>query len=69
MIKVEEYQENDMLKGLLAELDENGNTKEGGLQVEGAVMMPTYMNDDQKAIFNGAKDKYSIGIQPVNCIR
>ena len=54
--KVEEYQENDMLKGLLAELDENGNTKEGGLQVEGAVMMPTYMkNDDQKAIFNGAK--------------
>ena len=41
--KVEEYQENDMLKGLLAELDENGNTKEGGLQVEGAVMMPTYM--------------------------
>ena len=52
--KVEEYQENDMLKGLLAELDENGNTKEGGLQVEGAVMMPTYMkNDDQKAIFNG----------------
>ena len=54
--KVEEYQEKDMLKGLLAELDENGNTKEGGVQVEGAVMMPTYMkNDDQKAIFNGAK--------------
>ena len=54
--KVEDYQDNDMLKGLLAELDENGNTKEGGLQVEGAVMMPTYMkNDEQKAIFNGAK--------------
>ena len=54
--KVEEYQENDMLKGLLAELDENGNTKEGGLQVEGAVMMPNYMkNDEQKAIFNGVK--------------
>ena len=53
---VEDYQDNDMLKGLLAELDENGNTKEGGLQVEGAVMMPSYMkNDDQKAIFNGAK--------------
>ena len=45
-----------MIKGLLAELDENGNTKEGGIQVEGAVLMPTYMkNDDQKAIFNGAK--------------
>lgn len=54
--KVEDYQGKDMLKGLLAELDENGNTKEGGVQVEGAVMMPTYMkNDDQKAIFNGAK--------------
>ena len=54
--KVEEYQDNDMLKGLLAELDENGNTKEGGVQVEGAVMMPSYMkNDEQKAIFSGAK--------------
>ena len=54
--KVEDYQDKDMLKGLLAELDENGNTKEGGVQVEGAVMMPSYMkNDDQKAIFNGAK--------------
>lgn len=54
--KVEEYQDKDMLKGLLTELDENGSTKEGGVQVEGAVMMPSYMkNDDQKAIFNGAK--------------
>ena len=54
--KVDAYQDNDMLKGLLAELDAEGNTKEGGIQVEGAVMMPTYMkNDDQKAIFNGAK--------------
>ena len=63
--KVEEYQENDMLKGLLAELDENGNTKEGGLQVEGAVMMPTYMkNDDQKAIFNGAKTNTVLVFNP-----
>ena len=54
--KVDAYEENDMLKGLLAELDEEGNTKEGGIQVEGAVMMPAYMkNDEQKAIFNGAK--------------
>ena len=54
--KVDEYQDKDMVKGLLAELDENGNTKEGGVQVEGAVMMPSYMkNDDQKAIFNNAK--------------
>ena len=54
--KVEEYQERDMVKGLIAELDENGNTKEGGIQVEGAVMMPSYMkNDEQKAIFANAK--------------
>ena len=45
-----------MLKGLIAELDEAGNTKEGGIQVENAVVMPSYMKDDaQKALFNGAK--------------
>ena len=54
--QVDVYEDNDMLKGLLAQLDEEGNTKEGGIQVEGAVMMPAYMkNDEQKAIFNGAK--------------
>ncbi len=54
--KVDSYQDNDMLKGLLAELDENGNTKEDGVQVEGAVMMPSYMkNDEQKAVFANAK--------------
>ena len=54
--KVDAYEDNDMLKGLLAELDENGNTKEGGIQVEAAVMMPSYMkNDEQKAIFANAK--------------
>ncbi len=54
--KVESYEANDMLKGLLAELNEDGSTKEGGIQVEGAIMMPSYMkNEDQKAIFNNAK--------------
>ena len=54
--KVDSYQDNDMIKGLIAELDENGSVKEGGIQVEGAVLMPSYMkNDDQKAIFNNAK--------------
>lgn len=54
--KVDAYEENDMLKGLLAELDADGNTKEGGVQVEGAVMMPSYMkNQKQKALFTGAK--------------
>lgn len=54
--QVEQYKDKDMVKGLIAELDENGNTKEGGIQVESAVLMPSYMkNDDQKAIFNAAK--------------
>ena len=54
--QVAAYEDKDMLKGLIAELDENGNTKEGGIQVEGATLMPAYMkNDEQKAIFAGAK--------------
>lgn len=54
--KAEEYQENDMLKGDLRELDENGNTKEGGITVEAAVMMPNYLKaEDQKKLFDGAK--------------
>lgn len=54
--KVDDYQEHDMLKGDLRELDENGNTKEGGITVEGAVMMPEYIKvDDQKKLFDGCK--------------
>lgn len=55
-VTVDSYQEKDMVKGLLAELDENSSVKEGGIQVEGAVMLPNYMkNDEQKAIFNDCK--------------
>jgi len=54
--KVEEYQPKDMLKGDIRELDEQGNTKEGGITVEGAVMMPEYIKvEDQKKLFDGAK--------------
>ena len=54
--KVDTYADKDLLKGLLAELDEEGNTKEDGIQVEGTVMMPTYMkNEEQKAVFANAK--------------
>lgn len=54
--KVENFEGNDMLKGDLRELDENGNTKEGGIEVEGAVMMPEYIKvEEQKALFKGAK--------------
>jgi len=54
--KVEEYQDNDMLKGDIRELDENGNTKEGGITVEAAVLMPNYIKvEDQKKLFNDVK--------------
>ena len=54
--KAESYEDNDMLKGDLRELDEQGNTKEGGVTVEAATIMPNYIkNEAQKALFNGAK--------------
>ena len=54
--KAENYEGNDMLKGDLRELDENGNIKEGGITVESAVLMPSYIKvDDQKKLFDGAK--------------
>ena len=54
--KAETYQSRDMLKGDLRELDADGNTKEGGITVDSAVMMPEYIKvDDQKKLFDGAK--------------
>ena len=54
--KVDEYQAKDMVKGILAQLDAEGNVLEGGIQVEGAVMLPDYMKEDgEKAKFEGAK--------------
>jgi len=54
--KVDEYKENDMLKGDLHELDEKGNTKEDGITVETAVLMPNYIKvEDQKKLFDGSK--------------
>lgn len=54
--KVDAFQPKDMVKGLLAQLDAEGNTLEGGIQVEGAVMLPDYMkNDEEKAKFDNAK--------------
>lgn len=54
--KVDQYQEHDMVKGVLAQLDESGNVLEGGIQVDGAVMLPDYMkNEEEKAKFADAK--------------
>ena len=54
--KVDEYQDNDMLKGDFRELNEDGSTKEGGITVSEASMLPSYITvEEQKALFNGAK--------------
>ncbi|MBR4650642.1 MAG: trigger factor [Prevotella sp.] len=54
--KVEAYEDNDMLKGDLRELNADGTTKEGGITVADAVMLPNYMKvDEQKALFQGCK--------------
>ncbi|MBR3854992.1 MAG: trigger factor [Bacteroidaceae bacterium] len=48
--QVEAYENGDMLKGHLVE------ACEGGVDVREAVLMPSYMkNDEQKALFDGAK--------------
>ena len=63
--KAESYEDNDMLKGDLRELDEQGNTKKGGVTVEAASIMPNYIkNEAQKALFNGAKLGDIIPINP-----
>ncbi len=54
--KVETYEDKDMMKGDLRQLDENGNTLEGGLTIESAVLMPSFIKEeDEKKKFDGAK--------------
>lgn len=62
---VQTYEERDILRGILAQLDENGQPVEGGIVVESASLMPTYFkNDEQKALFNGAKVNDILVINP-----
>lgn len=55
----------DMLRGDLRELDEKGNTLEGGLTVEQAMLMPQYLKaEDQKLLFEGCKPGDIITFNP-----
>lgn len=52
--KTEVVEEKDLVKGTIAEL-ENGSPKEGGIVVEDAVLMPSYLKGEaEKAKFMGA---------------
>ena len=64
-VKAEVFSGNDTITGDLRELDESGNTKEGGMTVEGAMVMPAYIKaDDQKELFDGAKPGDIITFNP-----
>ncbi len=55
-VKADTFSGNDTITGDLRELDEQGNTKEGGITVESGMVMPAYIKaDDQKKLFDGAK--------------
>lgn len=61
----EEYADRDILRGTLAELNEEGQPKENGIVIETSSLMPTYFkNDDQKKIFEGAKKNDVITFNP-----
>lgn len=63
--KVENFQEGDMTKGHIAELDADGSIKEGGIQKEDAVILPGYFkNDDQKKKFEGISVNTVITFNP-----
>ena len=55
-VEAQEWSGNDTLKGDLRQLDAEGNTLEGGMKVEGALVMPSYVHgEDEKKKFDGAK--------------
>lgn len=63
--KVDSYEDNDMLKGIITELDENNQAKTDGVKAEGVVMLPKYFKDeDQKKLFASAKVNDVITFNP-----
>lgn len=52
----EEAKDTDMIRGVISELDENGQIKEGGIKVEEGVIMPSYIKDkEEQKKFSGVK--------------
>ena len=63
--QAETFSGNDTMTGELRELDEKGNTKEGGLTNEAAMIMPAYIKEDkQRKLFDGAKKGDVITFNP-----
>jgi len=61
----EEVAEKDLVKGVLTELDENGEPKVDGIVVEKAILMPSFIkNEEEKNKFIGAKLESSVVFNP-----
>jgi len=55
-VKGDVFEGNDTLTGDLRQLDEQGNTLEGGITVDSAMVMPAYIKEaSQKTLFDGCK--------------
>ena len=55
-VKGDVFEGNDTLTGDLRQLDEKGNTLEGGITVDSAMVMPAYIKEaSQKTLFDGCK--------------
>ena len=55
-VKGEVFSGNDTLTGDLRQLDKKGNTLEGGLTTDSAMVMPAYIKDEaQRKLFDGCK--------------
>ena len=53
-VEAQEWSGNDTLKGDIRQLDKKGNTLEGGITVEGGMIMPSYVKgEDEKKKFDG----------------
>ena len=65
MQKAEVFSGNDTLTGDLRQLDENGNTLEGGITTDSSMIMPAYIKaEDQKKLFDGCKPGDIITFNP-----
>ena len=64
-IQEEVVEEKDMIKGELLELA-NGKVNESGLKVQDAALTASYMKDEQKALFVGAKKGDVITFNPAS---
>ena len=64
-VEAQEWSGNDTLKGDLRQLDEQGNTLEGGITTEGGMIMPSYIKgDDERKKFEGCKPGDIITFNP-----